>query len=406
MTDNNKTNNYRPSRNNRGEFGFNSRPKNDAYAPKPRNNNPNELVKIGISQGDINGIGYEVMLKCFADSRMMDCCTPILYGSSKILSYYKKLIGANDFAFLNIRQANQAEDHKFNVLNIIQEEVKIDVGQPTEIGGKLAAMSLERACQEVMDGHIDALVTNPINKKNIQSDTFNFPGHTEYLTKKFGADESLMIMTCRNIHIGIMTNHLALTDVPKILTKELIIRKLRVMDNSLRRDFGIRMPKIAVLALNPHAGDHGLIGREDDEIVAPAIKEAFDQGILAFGPYPSDGFFGNGSMNDFDGVMALYHDQGLIPFKLMSFTEGVNFTAGLPYVRTSPAHGTAYEIAGKNQASAQSFRNAVYLAADIIRNRREYDELTSDTLKKARRENMIDEDITNELQKDDEEPTI
>ena len=178
------------------------------------------------------------------------------------------------------------------------------------------------------------------------------------------------------------------------------------MDNSLRRDFGIRMPKIAVLALNPHAGDHGLIGREDDEIVAPAIKEAFDQGILAFGPYPSDGFFGNGSMNDFDGVMALYHDQGLIPFKLMSFTEGVNFTAGLPYVRTSPAHGTAYEIAGKNQASAQSFRNAVYLAADIIRNRREYDELTSDTLKKARRENMIDEDITNELQKDDEEPTI
>lgn len=373
--------------------------------PKKQNTDT-QPVKIGISQGDINGIGYEVMLKCFSDSRMMGLCTPILYGSSKILSYHKKLVGMTDFPFVNIRYANQAEPHKFNVLNIIQEEVKIDVGQPTEIGGKLAALSLERACAEIMESKIDALVTNPINKKNIQSDTFNFPGHTEYLTRKFNAEESLMIMTCRDIHIGIMTNHLSLADVPKVINKDLIVRKLKVMDKSLKRDFGIRMPKIAVLALNPHAGDHGLIGREDDEIVAPAIKEAFDNGILAFGPYPSDGFFGNGSMNDFDGVMALYHDQGLIPFKLMSFTEGVNFTAGLPYVRTSPAHGTAYEIAGKNQASAQSFRNAVYLAADIIKHRAEYDMLTSDTLKKARRDNMIDEDITNELQKDDDEPTI
>lgn len=372
------------------------------------NNGQNDRgpIKIGISQGDINGIGYEVMLKCFSDNRMMDFCTPILYGSSKVLSYHKKLIGANDFSFTNIRYANQAENRKFNVLNIIQDEVKIDVGQPTEVGGKLAAMSLEKACQEIMEGNIDALVTNPINKKNIQSDTFNFPGHTEYLTKKFGAEDSLMIMTCRNIHIGIMTNHLALKDIPHVVTKDLIMRKLKVMDYSLKRDFGIRMPKIAVLALNPHAGDHGLIGSEDDEIVAPAVKEAFDSGILAFGPYPSDGFFGNGSVNDFDGVMALYHDQGLIPFKLMSFTEGVNFTAGLPYVRTSPAHGTAYEIAGKNQASAQSYRNAVYLAADIIRNRREYDELTQNTLKKARRDNTVDEDISSELQKEDNEPTI
>ncbi|MBO6117823.1 MAG: 4-hydroxythreonine-4-phosphate dehydrogenase PdxA [Bacteroidales bacterium] len=371
------------------------------------NNNENVPVKIGISQGDINGIGYEVMLKCFSDTRMTDCCTPVLYGSSKILSYHKKLINANDFTFVNIRHAEQAEPHKFNVLNIIQEEVKIDIGQPTEIGGKLAAASLDRTCQELMAGKIDAIVTNPINKKNIQSETFNFPGHTEYLTRKFRAEESLMIMTCRNIHIGIMTNHLALRDVPKVVTQDLIIRKLRVMDKSLKRDFGIRMPKIAVLALNPHAGDHGLIGSEDDTIVAPAIKQAFDEGILAFGPYPSDGFFGNGSMNDFDGVMALYHDQGLIPFKLMSFTEGVNFTAGLPFVRTSPAHGTAYEIAGKNQASAQSFRNAVYLAVDIIRNRKEYDLLTSDTLKKAKRDHIVDEDITKELQQDDNDgPTI
>lgn len=366
-----------------------------------RRSNDNMPVKIGISQGDINGIGYEVMLKCFSDSRMLDFCTPILYGSSKVLSYHKKLIGANDFTFTNIRYASQAEAKKFNVLNIIHDEVKIDIGQPTEVGGQLAAMSLDKACEEIMQGNIEALVTNPINKKNIQSDTFNFPGHTEYLTKKFGAKDSLMIMTCRNIHIGIMTNHLALKDVPRVVTKDLILRKLQIMDYSLKRDFGIRMPKIAVLALNPHAGDRGLIGTEDDEIVAPAIKEAYDKGILAFGPYPSDGFFGNGSMNDFDGVMALYHDQGLIPFKLMSFTEGVNFTAGLPYVRTSPAHGTAYEIAGKNQASAQSYRNAVYLAVDIIRNRKEYDELTRNTLQKAHRDSNVDEDITKELQKDD-----
>lgn len=368
-----------------------------------RNNN---TVKIGISQGDINGIGYEVMLKCFSDNRLYEMCTPILYGSSKVLSYHKKLIGANDFSFVNIHSVEQADKAKFNVLNIIQEEVKIDIGQPTEIGGKLAAFSLERTCDDVIAGKLDAIVTNPINKKAIQSNTFNFPGHTEYLTKKFGAKDSLMIMTCRNLHIGIMTNHLALRDVPTILSQELILRKLRVMNHSLHRDFGIIKPKIAVLALNPHAGDRGLIGSEDNEVVIPAINKAFEEGILAFGPYPSDGFFGNGSMNDFDGVMALYHDQGLIPFKLMSFTEGVNFTAGLPYVRTSPAHGTAYEIAGKNQASANSFRNAIYLAIDIIKNRREFDLLNSNPLKKARRDYIEDEDITAQLQQDDELPTI
>lgn len=372
---------------------------------RPRREKDESTIRLGISQGDINGIGYEVLLKCFSDSRMLEDCTPVLYGSSKVASYHKKLINANDFPFVNVRSAEQAEPHKFNILNIIQEEVKIDIGQPTEIGGKLAAMSLDYACHDLMNGKLDAIVTNPINKKNIQSETFNFPGHTEYLTKKFGAEESLMIMTCHDIHIGIMTNHLPLAQVPKVITKELILRKLRVMDASLKRDFGIRMPKIAVLALNPHAGDRGLIGTEDDSIVAPAIREAFDNGILAFGPYPADGFFGNGSMRDFDGVMALYHDQGLIPFKLMSFTEGVNFTAGLPFVRTSPAHGTAYEIAGKNIASAQSFRNAVFLALDIIRNRREYDALSANTLRSARRDNIVDEDITKELQKDDE-PTL
>lgn len=369
---------------------------------RSRKEREDDNIRLGISQGDVNGIGYEVLLKCFSDTRMFENCTPILYGSSKVASYHKKLINATDFPFINIRTVEQAEASKFNILNIIQDEVKIDIGQPTEIGGRLAAMSLDYACHDLMQGKLDALVTNPINKKNIQSDKFNFPGHTEYLTNKFGVEESLMIMTCHDLHIGIMTNHLSLSQVPKVLNRELILRKLQVMDSSLKRDFGIRMPKIAVLALNPHAGDRGLIGTEDDSIVAPAIREAFDNGILAFGPYPADGFFGNGTFREFDGVMALYHDQGLIPFKLMSFTEGVNFTAGLPYVRTSPSHGTAYEIAGKNIASAQSFRNAVFLAMDIIRNRREFDALSANTLRAARRDNIVDEDITTELQKDDE----
>ena len=369
---------------------------------RSRREREDDNIRLGISQGDVNGIGYEVLLKCFSDTRMFENCTPILYGSSKVASYHKKLINATDFPFINIRTVEQAEASKFNILNIIQDEVKIDIGQPTEIGGRLAAMSLDYACHDLMNGKLDALVTNPINKKNIQSDKFNFPGHTEYLTNKFGVEESLMIMTCQDLHSGIMTNHLSLSQVPKVLNRELILRKLQVMDSSLKRDFGIRMPKIAVLALNPHAGDRGLIGTEDDSIVAPAIREAFDNGILAFGPYPADGFFGNGTFREFDGVMALYHDQGLIPFKLMSFTEGVNFTAGLPYVRTSPSHGTAYEIAGKNIASAQSFRNAVFLAMDIIRNRREFDALSANTLRAARRDNIVDEDITTELQKDDE----
>ncbi len=378
---------------------------NKKMPSRGRREKENENIRLGISQGDVNGIGYEVLLKCFSDTRMFENCTPILYGSSKVASYHKKLINATDFPFVNIRSVEQAENSKFNILNIIQDEIKIDIGQPTEIGGKLAAMSLDYACHDLMTGKLDAIVTNPINKKNIQSKDFNFPGHTEYLTNKFGVEDSLMIMTCQDIHIGIMTNHLSLAQVPKILTKDLILRKLKIMNDSLKRDFGIRMPKIAVLALNPHAGDRGLIGAEDDEIVSPAIREAFDNGILAFGPYPADGFFGNGSIREFDGVMALYHDQGLIPFKLMSFTEGVNFTAGLPFVRTSPAHGTAYEIAGKNMASAQSFRNAVFLAMDIIRNRRDYDALTANTLRTIRRDNIVDEDISKELQKDDE-PTI
>lgn len=369
--------------------------------PQPKGSN----ITIGISQGDFNGIGYEVLLNCFSDPRVLENFTPILYGSSKILSYYKKMVDLPNFSFTNIKHADQAEKGKLNILNIIQEEVKIDVGQATEIAGELAALSLNMASEDLMKGKFDALVTNPINKKNIQSPNFHFPGHTEFLTKKFGIKDSLMIMACDKIKIGILTNHLALKDVPSVVTEDLVLRKLRIFDQSLKRDFAIRMPKIAVLALNPHAGDHGVNGDEDEKIIAPAINKAFNEGILAFGPFPADGFFGSSDFSNYDGVLALYHDQGLIPFKLMSFAEGVNFTAGLPYVRTSPAHGTAYHIAGKNQANAQSFRNSVFLSIDIIKNRRDYDELTTDVLKISKKDNFVDEDITNELQKDDE-PTL
>lgn len=369
--------------------------------PQPKGSN----ITIGISQGDFNGIGYEVLLNCFSDPRVLENFTPILYGSSKILSYYKKMVDLPNFSFTNIKHADQAEKGKLNILNIVQEEVKIDVGQATEIAGELAALSLNMASEDLMKGKFDALVTNPINKKNIQSPNFHFPGHTEFLTKKFGIKDSLMIMACDKIKIGILTNHLALKDVPSVVTEDLVLRKLRIFDQSLKRDFAIRMPKIAVLALNPHAGDHGVNGDEDEQIIMPAIKKAFNENILAFGPFPSDGFFGMGEFKNYDGVLALYHDQGLIPFKLMSFYSGVNFTAGLPFVRTSPAHGTAYHIAGKNLANPDSFRNAVFMAMDICKNRMEYDELTTDVLKISKKDNFVDEDITNELQKDDE-PTL
>lgn len=369
--------------------------------PQPKGSN----ITIGISQGDFNGIGYEVLLNCFSDSRVLENFTPILYGSSKILSYYKKMVDLPNFSFTNIKHAVQAEKGKLNILNIVQEEVKIDVGQATEIAGELAALSLNMASEDLMKGKFDALVTNPINKKNIQSPNFHFPGHTEFLTKKFGIKDSLMIMACDKIKIGILTNHLALKDVPSVVTEDLVLRKLRIFDQSLKRDFAIRMPKIAVLALNPHAGDHGVNGDEDEQIIMPAIKKAFNENILAFGPFPSDGFFGMGEFKNYDGVLALYHDQGLIPFKLMSFYSGVNFTAGLPFVRTSPAHGTAYHIAGKNLANPDSFRNAVFMAMDICKNRMEYDELTSNVLQISKKDHIVDEDITNELQKDDE-PTL
>ena len=338
-------------------------------------------IKLGITHGDLNGVGYEVILKTFSDSRMFEFCTPVLYGSSKVATYHKNLLNLHQDVSINpIGKAADASDKKFNVVNLTDDEIKIDIGKSTDIAGKLSRDALERACKDLKEGLIDVLVTAPINKKNIQSATFDFPGHTEYLSHQFGSS-SLMMMVCDRVRIGIVTNHLALKDVPQVLTHNLLADKLMLMNESLKRDFGIPMPKIAVLALDPHAGDNGVIGDFDMSVLKPVIDEIQAKGILAYGPYPSDGFFGSREFNKFDGVLALYHDQGLIPFKLMSFSEGVNFTAGLPYVRTSPAHGTAYDIAGKDKADEQSFRSAVYLACNILRNRKEYDELTADPLK-------------------------
>ena len=344
-------------------------------------NNDSSKIRLAISQGDVNGVGYEVILKTFSDARMYDYCTPILYGSTKVASYHKKLLTLQpDYNFVSIHSAQEAVEGKFNVINLTNEEIKLDIGKSTELAGKLSRESLDMACTDLKEGNVDVLVTAPINKKNIQSQDFDFPGHTEYLSHKFGCS-SLMLMVCDRIRIGIVTNHLALKDVPATLTHNLLYDKIMLMNESLKRDFSITVPKIAVLALDPHAGDNGVIGDFDMKVIRPVIEEVQTKGVLAYGPFPSDGFFGSSQFCKFDGVLALYHDQGLIPFKLMSFPEGVNYTAGLPYVRTSPAHGTGYDIVGKDMASEQSFRSAVYLACNILRNRQEYDELTSNQLR-------------------------
>lgn len=360
-------------------------------------------VKIGITHGDVNGISYEIILKTLGDSRMMELFTPVVYGSSKVASYHKKTIDGSEFLFNLIRTAEQAAEGKVNLVNITSKEIRIELGESTEVAGEAALQALEAATDDISKGWLDALVTAPINKHNMQGDKFNFPGHTEYLADKFGSNSSLMLMVSNSLRIGVVTGHIPLRDVPGSIDHKTIIRKLRVMDQSLTRDFGIRKPRIAVLGLNPHAGDKGVIGLEEQEVIIPAIKSAFDEGILAFGPYPADGFFGSSNFSSFDGILAMYHDQGLIPFKTMSFNSGVNFTAGLTVVRTSPAHGTAYDIAGKNQASPDMFREAIYLAIDITRNRRLYDEVSSDPLRFSVLEEDSDAD-KNELKNLPEEP--
>jgi 4-hydroxythreonine-4-phosphate dehydrogenase len=313
----------------------------------------------------------------------MELYTMMVYGSSKVASYHRKALNVNEFNFNLVKKAEQAHPRRPNIINIHDEEIKIDLGKSTPIAGELALLSLEAACEDLQKNLIDVVVTAPINKKNIQAPGFTFPGHTEYFAQKFKSENYLMLMINSFLRIGVVTGHIPLSSVKDTLSEELILSKIMVLNHSLMMDFGIAKPRIAVLSLNPHAGDGGLIGNEDQTVIQPAVEKAYHQNILAFGPYPADGFFGAASFRNFDGILAMYHDQGMIPFKLMSFEEGVNYTAGLPVVRTSPAHGTAYDLAGKNEASPEAFRNAIYLAGDIFMHRTEYDELHANQLKSA-----------------------
>lgn len=321
-------------------------------------------LKIGITQGDINGIGFEVILKSFNDPRFYEDDIFIIYGSPKVLAYYKKNFELS-FPHQTIASTEQARAKIINIINCNSEDIKVEIGKSTEVAGLASYQAIEKACIDLKNKHIDVLVTAPINKKNIQAAGFNFPGHTGYLSKMFSEGDHLMILMNNIIKVGLVTEHVPLSEVTNTLNKDLILRKIKVFHNSLAKDFGISRPKIAVLNINPHSGDDGIIGNDEKTKIIPAIEEAAKQNIFAFGPYPADGFFGSMEFKKFDGVLAMYHDQGLAPFKLIAFEDGVNFTAGLSVIRTSPAHGTAYDIAGQGIANEQSFRNAVYTAKDI-----------------------------------------
>lgn len=329
----------------------------------------NQLYKIGITHGDLNGVGYEVIIKALADYAIMDICTPVVYGLAKAASYHRKYMEMPDFSFQFIKNIEQTSQKRPNLLNIFDEEVKIELGTSSKVAGQLAERALVMAGKDLKNNLIDAVVTAPVNKNNIQSDKFKFHGQTEFFEYYFGGDKkAMMMMVAENLRVGFVTNHEPISNVASVITQDRILNKLEILNHSLRQDFAIDNPKIAVLALNPHAGDDGLLGTEEKEIIHPAIEMAFQNKINAFGPFPADGFFASGQYCQFDAVLAMYHDQGMIPFKILG-TEGVNFTAGLPIVRTSPAHGTAYDIAGKNIANGQSMRNAIYLALDILKNR-------------------------------------
>ena len=337
---------------------------------------------VGITQGDSNGIGYEVIIKALADERILDSFTPVIYGSSKLMGFYRKTlhnIGPMEINVIN--SAADAKQRKINLVNCLPDNIYAEPGQSTPDSAKAAIKSLEVAVKDLKDNQIDVLVTAPINKRAMSSEGFSNTGHTEYLQKEFGADDVTMIMVSDQLKIGVVTGHIPLRDVPKSISKASILGKLRIMKTSLQRDFGVPDPKIAVLGLNPHCGDGGLLGDEEQNIILPAVQEANKEGIQAFGPYSPDGFFGLGNYSRFDATLAMYHDQGLAPFKALAFSDGVNFTAGLPIVRTSPDHGTAYEMAGRDEADPRSMMSAIYTAIDIFRKRLQYDTLQENRMK-------------------------
>lgn len=362
----------------------------------------NEIQKpvIGFSCGDINGIGIELIIKSLADNRVLDICTPVVFASNKSINFYRKSMPDINFAYQHIKDFSRLNTRQINLFNCWEEEVQVNPGQLNETGGHYALLSLQQAVVSLKAGDIHALVTAPIHKKNIQSEAFNYSGHTPYLKAMFNVPDVVMVLTAENMRVALLTEHVPVSEVAKFITKENILGKLHILNSSLKKDFGIDKPKIAVLGLNPHAGDEGLIGTEEQDIIKPAIKEA-KQNMLAFGPYSADAFFARGQYEKFDAVLAMYHDQGLIPFKSLCLGEGVNYTAGLAAVRTSPDHGTAFDIAGKGIASHHSFLQAIFTAADILRQRNTYAENHSNPMRKMSA--MLVANVQDEVMRDESE---
>ncbi len=340
-------------------------------------------IRVGITIGDLNGIGLEVIIKTLSHPSIVQLCTPVIYGSSKVVSYHKNIVNPADFSFNTTASADKIYHQRINVVNIWQENINIELGKETEEAGKIAHIALDQAVRDLKDGHIDVLVTAPISKNAMKMAGFAYPGHTEYLAHEFGVKEGLMMMVAGDRRMALNTVHVPLSEVPAAITLEGLKYKLNMLITSLQIDFGIARPMIAVLGLNPHAGEHGTIGTEEEEIIRPAIVESKKSGNVVMGPYPADGFFGSANFNKYDAILAMYHDQGLIPFKLLNFNDGVNYTAGLPFVRTSPDHGTAFDIAGKNEADPASFRAALFAAIDIFKARKMHEEDTENPLKKT-----------------------
>lgn len=351
---------------------------------------------IGISVGDLNGIGIEIIIKTFSDNRILELCTPVIFGSNRVINFYKKSIPDINLNYVSIKEISKINPKQVNIVTLWEEEIEIQPGQMTETGGKYGVQSLQAAVKALKEKTIDALVTAPLNKYTMQSSEFNFTGHTPFLKEAFRADDVLMLMIADNMKVGLLTEHLAIMDVAKNINKEQIIKKINLLKTSLIKDFGVERPRIAVLGLNPHAGDEGLVGKEEKEIIRPAILESKKNDCVVMGPYSADAFFARGNHEKFDAILAMYHDQGLIPFKSLAIGEGTNFTAGLQAIRTSPDHGTAFDIAGKNQADESSFRAAVFSAIDIFNTRNNYQELRKNPLKKISAHvvaNAVDEKI-------------
>lgn len=340
----------------------------------------NTKIRVGISQGDINGISYEVIIKTFIDNKILDLCIPVIYGSPKVGAYHRKALDISNFSFNNIKSASDASPKRVNIIDCLDDNIRVELGKSTEMAGEASVKSLEYAVSDLKNGLIDVLVTGPINKYNIRSAKFTFTGHTEYLAHQFDAEDVIMIMVSNLMKVAVATGHIPLSGVTGMISVEMLLGKLRLLNGSLKRDFGIRRPRIAVLGLNPHAGEDGLIGNEENEIIRPALEQARSEKIMALGPFPSDGFFASGDFTKFDVILAMYHDQGLAPFKALAFETGVNYTAGLPVVRTSPAHGTAFELVGKNIASPDPFRHAIYLACDIFEQRKSSDRIIAGSI--------------------------